>query len=73
MGSSCAVADPALSNALDNRAETLCWNAGHDLGACNIVHQITTGCYFNGTMFQTDGYVTNGCWVEVCIDPIYPY
>src|SRR5215208_3186378 len=48
MGSSCAVADPALSNALDNRAETLCWNAGHDLGACNVVHNITSACYFNG-------------------------
>jgi hypothetical protein len=73
MGSTCPVAEAALSTALNNRAESSCYAMNHDLGACNVGHHVTTPCYFNGTTNQTDGYVTFGCWVEVCIEPIDPY
>jgi len=68
MGSSCAVAEPALTNALYARADDYCWNNGFD-GACSVVQVTTSACYFNGTMFQTDGYANFKCSSTICIDP----
>jgi hypothetical protein len=71
MGSSCAVADAALTSALFSRADDACWNNGFD-GACSVVEVVTTACYFNGTMWQSDGYANYKCSTTICIDPIQP-
>lgn len=67
MGSTCTEAQTAFSNAVRSKASSYC--AGLDpeaLGYCNLTEVITGGCFFNGTMFQVDGYANFGCRFYVC-------
>jgi hypothetical protein len=75
MGPDCASADADFRNNVFARADNNCANNGYYDGACNVNPVITSvpACFFNGTMFQVDGYATHGCWVEICSDPIDPY
>lgn len=65
MGSSCTDAQTALNSALSNRAESNCINAGY-LWVCSITTVVTGGCFFNGSMFQVDGYANYKCMAEIC-------
>ena len=69
MASDCTAAQSALTSALATRATNNCLNMGYDR-RCGIVTQVTTtGCYFNGTMFQIDAYADHSCGYTICDDP----
>lgn len=65
MGSSCTDAQAALNSAVSNRAENNCTSVGY-LWACSVTTVVTGGCFFNGTMFQVDGYANYKCMAEIC-------
>jgi hypothetical protein len=67
MGSSCADAQATFNSALSSRAENNCINSGY-LWACSVTPVETASCFFNGTMFQVDGYANYKCMAEVCIE-----
>lgn len=64
MGSSCAEAQAAFSNAVNGKAQSHC-DSIDSLGVCNVT-EVKGGCFFNGTMFQIDGYADYGCRQEIC-------
>jgi hypothetical protein len=64
MGSTCAEAQAAFSSAVRSKAQNDCDSTG-DFGWCNLT-EVTGGCFFNGTMFQIDGYANYGCRVQFC-------
>jgi len=69
MGSSCAVAQSALTAALFDRADANCYSRGYEDGVCGTITQVTTtACYFNGTMFQVDAYANHSCGRTICIE-----
>lgn len=63
MGLSCDEAYSSFSEAVTYRANNSC-----PQGACQINEVITGGCFFNGTMFQVDGYATYGCVEQQCLE-----
>jgi hypothetical protein len=65
MGATCAEAQAAFSSAVRNKAANGCSNWPESLGWCNLT-EVTGGCFFNGTMFQIDGYANYGCLVVIC-------
>ena len=64
MGSTCTEAQTAFSNAVRSKAQDDCTGSA-DLGWCNLT-EVKGACFFNGTMFQIDGYANYGCRFEVC-------
>lgn len=64
MGSTCAEAQAAFSSAVRSKAASACYSWS-DFGWCNLT-EVKGDCFFNGTMFQIDGYANYGCMVEIC-------
>ena len=67
-GWTCIEAQSAFSGSVFNHADQNCLNQGYD-GVCGTIYEVmTSGCYFNGTMFQVGGYANHSCGVEICIE-----
>jgi hypothetical protein len=64
MGTDCYQAQAAFSNAVRSKAQNDCNGFGISEW-CNLT-EVKGSCFFNGTMFQIDGYANYGCRIEVC-------
>jgi hypothetical protein len=64
MGSTCTEAQAAFSSSVRSKAQNDCSDIGISEW-CNLT-EVKGGCFFNGTMFQIDGYANYGCRLQVC-------
>lgn len=73
MGSSCSTAQSDLTTQTRAAATSFCLSNIDDYPSCSLTVVVTAACYWNGSMYQVDGYANFKCryWVggPGCIIP----
>jgi hypothetical protein len=71
-GSSCTAAQNDFNSQTGSAANQTCWTLGAEY-ACSVARIVTAACFWNGSMYQVDGYANFKCryWVggPGCIIP----
>ncbi|MDX1997612.1 MAG: hypothetical protein SF066_07810 [Thermoanaerobaculia bacterium] len=71
-GSSCTAATNDFNNQTFTAATTSCYGLGAEY-ACSVSRVVTAACFWNGSMYQVDGYANYRCrfWIggPGCIIP----
>lgn len=60
MGSSCSAAQTDFNSQTGSAANQVCWGEGAEY-ACAISRVVTAACFWNGSMYQIDGYANFKC------------
>lgn len=59
-GSSCTAATTDFNNQTFSAATTSCYGQGAEY-ACSVSRVVTAACFWNGSMYQVDGYTNFKC------------